>query len=398
MSGCADGKHAVPPLPPLSSRPSTVSANHRYASMLATEESSFCSEAGSAAESAAELAWDESSSLGQEAAYQAAGSSSNNSIPGRDHVEKPKKYCPSAVRKAQAAAERAQAVKQKAGFPSQQASLTPSRENTPSGQVQVQMHSQNTCHLPQQLKPGQPLVLPLSRQKELAVEEEEPWLLAPLQKMDFQHSSASNPALPQHTLHAQHAHQSSSGMVPSSAQHSRHHASTKAQQNALKATPARDRSKVPPIPSTPDGRAGPTVRAAAKVQARRAVGLARGQVSRPACLSDSTAGQGSVAGPQTSSATTSPKAKAPAQAHASRTGAEAGHRLPDVAGIEAETSNSIEQQLLQQSLAKLDARLTSLAARCAGMHCTCCCQNMLCLSGLLPGLKHSTAIAIKQVC
>lgn len=379
MSGRADGKHAVPPLSPLSSRPSSVSANHRYASTLATEESSFCSEPGSVAESAAELVWDESLGLGQEAADEAAGSSNHRGVPGRHPPAKLKKNGSSAVRRAEAAAGRAEAVKRKAGPLPPKADLAPQMGSTQRCQPRTQMHNQHLCHPltpPQQLRPGQPLVLPLNQQIPLAVEDEEAWLPSPLQKLDSQlsttqmHCSASKPALPQHAFHAQHAQQSSSGTVPSSAHHSRRHASVSTRQKSPKARPAEDSNKAPPVPSTPDGQAGPSTKAAAKGQARRAAGLARGQVDMQACLSDSTARHDSVAVTQGSSATSNSRVKAPARArNASRTGA--GHKLSQGASNEADITNSLEQQLLQQSLAKLDARLTSLAARGAGMQHTC---------------------------
>lgn len=136
------------PMSAMASRPSTVmSANYRYASMLATEASSSCSEPESAAESAAELTQPESQMSQPE---MKAASLSKQALVSKEAVR------PHASRHGPAGSDvqRAEGVSQRAGLLKRKAGCDATRGLSPCLGLQAQLREQH---------PFKPLTAPLQR-------------------------------------------------------------------------------------------------------------------------------------------------------------------------------------------------------------------------------------------
>ena len=392
-NSCSDsprGNLAFPTLSPLSSRPSTVSANHRYASTLATEASLSGSEAESTAESAAEAAagvrWDES--WGQETAACAAGdissiqgltaaqSQSGASLapchppglaagkPGRCHAQA------NAQADAQVDASRHQAEP----LYHQAESASPRVRSRCSAKLQAHTHAQHPCK-PPVTPPALRSALASPLAKKLCavshVGEEESRLLASLQRMDCKlgsnpkHGSRIGPEQPQQAQHAQ----SSSSRVPTPAQHSRLPASLR----PLLCAEEPHQAGLPPSP--PTVQAGPTAKPAGRKHSRRASGATPAQAGLQPRPSDSATVRNIVSGGDQARCMASRTAAAQLR-KGSRT--DTSIRGAYLGSTEADVSNSAEQQALRQSLAKLDARLSHLNARCTGRTLVPCTPCLCC--------------------
>ena len=391
------GNLAFPTLSPLSSRPSTVSANHRYASSLATEASLT----GSEAESAAGVRQDVS--LGQEAAACAAGNPSSRQglraaqsqagvSPAPCHppgLAAADTGCCRPQANAQAD-DQASAARKKAERPYHQLeSASPRAHSRCSAKLQAHRHAQHPCKLP-----VTPLALQSARASRLAKKlcavpplgEEESRLLASLQRLDYKlssspkHGSCFEPEQPQEAQQAQHA-ESSSSRVPRPAQHSRLPVLLK----PLLPQCGDETYQAGLPPSTPNVQAGHTAKPANKRHSRRVINATPVPASLQPRPSDSATAI--VSGGQAGRTAAAQLRKG------SRTGASIRGVDP---GTRADVSNSAEQQALQQSLAKLDARLSNLSARCTGR------EHMLLQPGCIATVEPVSCIASmhcqKQTC
>ena len=407
----AKGPLAFPTLSPLSSRPSTVSANRRYASTLATAsqsgseaesatesaaESPAESATESAAESAAAVMWEES--WGQVTPACAQNSSSRKKSKGvgaagsqagvtaaLDHPASlaagraDRRRCQAkaqadtqTVAKAVAQADaQASAARQKAEVPCWQAgSAFSGAHSRSSAKLHAHPHAQQPCKLrvtPPLLRSARASPLATKLRAVSPVEDEESRLLASLQRLDCKLSGT-----PKHGSHfepkqAQQA-ESSSSRVPSAAQHSPLPSSALSRQKPLLPQYAEEPHH-PGLPaSTPEVMAVPTVKPTGRKHSRRVSGATPVQAGTHAIPSDVATSRGTVSGGQ-------------ARGKAGRTGAvqmrkgsRTGTSMRGANGSsgQADVSNSAEQQALQQSLAKLDARLPYLTARYSG---TCSLYN-----------------------
>lgn len=136
------------PLSAMASRPSTVmSANYRYASTLATEASSSCSEP----ESAAELTQPESQMSQPE---MKAASFSRQALVGRETVRPHASRHASVGRTAGSVMQRAEGVSQRAGLLKRKAGSDAAREPSPCLGLQAQLREQH---------PFKPLTAPMQR-------------------------------------------------------------------------------------------------------------------------------------------------------------------------------------------------------------------------------------------
>ena len=340
----AEGHLAFPSLSPLSSRPSTVSANHRYAPSLATEASLSYSEP----ESAAELAWSESGD--QETVACVAGS----------------RYSRQGLRGAQSRTGLSEAPCHPSSLPAGKAGLPRPQAGVVSSRAQSR-HSAKVKPpaTPPALKSARAAALPTKQHAGSPVGEEESRLLASLQRLDCQlkttahkgGSQGSEPELPQY------AHQSNSCRVSSPAQHSRLPASLSSQQKPLQPHCAEQTNQGSQPPSTPDALAGPTASVAGKRHSRRVSGLTAVRAESQACPTNSATPRSGVRGGQ---ARHMADRRAAAKLCSGSSTGISTTRAVSVGSSKADVSNSTEQQALQQSLAKLDARLTGLTARCTG--------------------------------
>ena len=374
------GSLVFPTLSPLSSRPSTVSANHRYASPLATEASLTGSEAESAAESAAGVRWDESG--GQEGAACAAGNSSSKQglRGGQSQVGVSPAPChppgraTADTRHRRPLADVQARTRKKAERPYHQAEpASPTARSRCSAKLQAHRHAQHPCK-----PPVTPPAVTSARASRLAkklctvspVEEEESRLLASLQRLDFKlsgnprHGCRFESEQPQQAQQAQHA-QSRSSRVPSPAQHSRLPALLQCGEGTCQAG-------LPP--STPNVQAGPT----AKKYSRGGSDVNPVHAGLQPRPSGSATARSIVSDDDQARCTAGSSTAAAQLRKDSRTGDSI--RGIDPGSTKAAVSNSAEQQALQQSLAKLDARLSNLSARCTGrenmspatwLHCNC---------------------------
>lgn len=403
----AKGTLAFPTLSPLSSRPSTVSANRRYASTLATEASQSGSEAesvaGSTAESAAgsaaEVMWEES--WGQVTAPCAENSSnrrrkrlgaaqSQAGLPaaldypaslaaGRaDHrpcqAKAVAKADTQAVAKADAETDaQAYAPSEKAEVPYRlPESASSGAHSRSSAKLQAHAHAHTHAHMHAQHPCKLPVTPPLLRSARVSslatkqsavspVEDEESRLLASLQRLDCKLSGTHKHGSRFESKQAQQAEPSSS-RVPSAAQDSPLPASASSRQKPLLPQCAEDSQHPRLPPSTPEVMAVPTVKPAGKRHSRRVSGVTPVQAGTPASPSDVATARGTVNGDQTRGK--AGRAGAVQPRRNSRMGT-SRRDVNDSCG-QADVSNSAEQQALQQSLAKLDARLPYLTARCTG--------------------------------
>lgn len=352
-----------------------MSANHRYAPTLATEASLSSSEpesaaespAGSAARSAAGLAWGES---GEEKAVPCvAGSSSGTrgfgAVPG--HAEGTDATCQPKVT-ARLAAGKAHAVWKKAGLQRRQAdSASITAHDHHGAKLQRHLHAEQSSKPPSTPAAPESMHASAHPSRQHAVlplgQEEESGLLASVQRLDCQLSTAHKGS--SHGEAPQHARRSSSSRVPSPAQHSRLLPSEPFQQKPLQSQCAAHADEASPPPSTQAIPTGP----GAKVARSRLSGRAPTWSTAPADLptiplNSATAGS-TVSGGQAKRRGGRKAAAAKLQGGA-RAGAGMLSKAAAAGSSEADVTNSAEQQALQQSLAKLDARLTSLTARCAG--------------------------------
>ena len=401
----AKGTLAFPTLSPLSSRPSTVSANRRYASTLATEASQSGSEADSAGdstgdsatESAAAVMWEES--WGQVTSACAKTSSSRKikglgaarwqaGLPAAlDHpaclaAGRADRRCCRA--KAQAdthtvakadtqaivkADAQASAPQKKAEFPCRRAeSASSGAHSLSSAKLQAHTHAHTRAQQPCKL-PVTPLLLRSARASPLATkpsavspeEDEESRLLASLQRLDCKLSGTAKRGSSFKPEQAQQA-ESSSSRVPSAAQYSPLPASASSRQKPLLPLYAEDPHYPRLPPSTPEVMAVPTVKPAGKRHSRWVSGATPMPAGTHAIPSNVATARGTVSGGQARGRTG--RTGAVQMRKGSRTGT--SMRGADGSSGQADLTNSAEQQALQQSLAKLDARLPYLTARCTG--------------------------------
>lgn len=385
----AKGTLAFPTLSPLSSRPSTVSANCRYASTLATEASQSGSEAestaesaaGSTAESAAGVMWEES--WGQVAAPCAKLSSSRRrqglgaarsqaGLPAAlDHPASlaagraDRRRCQAKTQADAPADAQAGAPRKQAEVPCRQAvSASSGAHSRSSAKLPAHTHAHRPCKLP-----VTPPLLRSARVSPLAskpravshVEEEESRLLASLQRLDCKLSGTPKHGSRFEPKQAQQA-ESSSSRVPSAAQDSPLPASASSRQKPLLPQCAEEAHQARLPPSTPEVMAVPTAKPAGKRHCRRVSGVTPVQAGIHATPSDVATARGNVSGGQARGQ--AGRAGAVQALKGSRTGASV--RGADGSSGQADVSNSAEQQALQQSLAKLDARLPYLTARRTG--------------------------------
>ena len=323
--------------------------------------------------------WDES--WGQETAASASGNNSSRqglkaarsqaqlspapgNPPGLAAGEKGH-HSPQANAQANAQADvQAGAARNKARSPYHQArTASPRVRSCCSAKLQAHMHAQHPC------KPSvRPPVLksscaPRSAKKLHAVApmgEEESRLLASLQRLDCKlssnpkHSSRLEPEQPRQAQQAEHA-QSSSSRVPSPAQHSRLPALLK----PVLSQCGEERYQAGLPPSSPIVQAGPNAKPAGKKHFRKVTDVTPVQAG----LQPRPSGRSIVTGGDQARCMASRAAAAQL-----RTGSRAGASIRgvDPGGTKADITNSAEQQALQQSLAKLDARLINLSDRCTG--------------------------------
>ena len=350
-----------------------MSANHRYASTLATEASPSGSEAESAAEAAAGVRWNES--WGQETAACASGNSSSRQCLGAAQSRaglasapchppvlaagmKGRCHC---VGNAQADVQ-AGAASNKAALPYHQAEPASLRAHRRcSAKLQAHMHP---CKLPVTSPALKSAHASRPAKKLCAVSpvgEDESRLLASLQRLDCKlvsspkHGSHFEPEQPQQAKQAQHA-PYNSGRVPSPAQHSRLPA-------MLKPQCEEETHQAEPPPGTPTVQAGPNAKLASRKHFRRVTDTTPAQADLQPRFSDSAIARSVVSGGDWARHMAG-RTAATQLRKGSRTGA--AIRGADPGSIKADVSNSAEQQALEQSLAKLDARLINLSARCTG--------------------------------
>lgn len=367
----AGGPLALPTLSPLSSRPSTVSANHRYAPTLATEASTSSSEPESAAESAAGsaagLAWGESGE--ERAAACTAGSTSSTrgfgAVPA--HAEGSDATCQPKVT-VRLAAGKAHAVWKKAGLQRCQADSAFATAHAHHGaKLRTHLHAEHSFKppsTPAAAKSAHASAHPSKQHAMLPLGQEEFRLLESLQRLDCQlslaHKGSSRGEAPQH------AQRSSLSRVPSPAQHSRLLASAPSQQKPPQSQRAAHANEASPPLSTQAIPTGPGAKVASSRLPRRASRWPTAQADSPIIPPSSTTAGSTVSGGHARFRGGRRAAAAAKLQGGRRAGAGMLSKTAAVGGSEADASNSAEQQALQQSLAKLDARLTSLTARCAG--------------------------------
>ena len=352
-----------------------MSANHRYASTLATEASLSGSEAESAAEAAAGVRWNES--WGQETPACASGNSSNRQGLGAAQSRAGLASAPchppdlaageKGRRHSQANAQadvQAGAASNKAAHPYHQAkAASPRAHRRRSAKLQAHMHP---CKLP--VTPPELKSAHASRPaKKLCavspVGEDDSRLLASLQRLDCKlvsspkHSSRFEPEQPRQAKQAQHA-PYSSGRVPSPAQHSRLPAMLK----PVLPQCEEDTHQAKAPTGTPV-QADPNAKSASKKHFRRVTDTTPAQADLQPRFSDSATARSVLSGGDQAKRMAGRTAAAQLR-KGSRTGASI--RRADPGSIKADVSNSAEQQALQQSLAKLDARLINLSAGCTG--------------------------------
>ena len=400
-------KHA---LSPLSSGPSTVSENNRYASKLATEASSVSSEPEPGSDSDAEL--DDSGGSEQATADQAArdNKAGKEFMPagpetGDSH--------PAVIKKAGSAAGKAEPARLRAALPHSRAESAVSTASTCSAKLQAHLRAQHPFHpltARTAVRPAQssPQAAALQKASPVADEEEEVRLVASSQRLGIQLGSprpgsiACDSGLSQDAVQAQHAEQSGSGRGPSPARHSRRHDLLTLQQKPIRQQVTNDWNKATSSPSTPDVRPASRVKAktAGKGHGGRAARLATGQPDRQACLSDSSACHSHSCGRLHPAAGVQAGSVFGGRQAAAKTANGAGKpgKVQNMASSQAVISNSAEQQLLQQSLAKLDVRLTSLAARCAGPLCCLCCLVTACCAHIAAQVTHTTLLSHLMQC
>lgn len=383
---CATPHNAAQSLSPMQSRPSTVmSANYRYASTLATEASSTCSEPESAAESASEMTPPEvhrpkpSRDAGSGAHADATGHGRQASVRAEAKAFLGKRLV--------AVSERAGSVSRKAGLLKRKAGSEAGRAASPCTGLQAQLREQHPFKpLTAAVQPGRalhhnrPLQQRLSQapvqcqrglspsswqmQPQSFLEEEEANLLASLQRLDTQ---LGTPTEYNSTL----SHVTQSGRQSELGVEARQDHSTVDQQSASTMLPtlAKD-SRVYKMPSTVQKPVKDSTKPNAKGARTeggqtgnpRAAGADRQTcpASMPAEKGSGSAVKGRVKGRGTQQSPL-PNGKAIAG---------------DRGGLGVK--NAAEQKLLQSSLARLDTRLSSLAAKCGGKpisassshHCT----------------------------
>ena len=394
-NGAASSAHGQP-LTAMPSRPSTVmSANYRYASTLATEASSSCSEPEPSAElTQLETQMSEAESQVSQPALSATGF--NLQVPIHAEAGQSLSRRHGSVPKGPGSdAGRAESVSQQAGRLKRKAGCDAGRELSPGSGLQAQLREQHpfvpltaavqqrhgTFHLHQarasqksaavQHEPGSGVSA--QQQPDLLLEQELRRQQS-LQRLDSQRGRGTQgdrgvtrpimqtPCLSELESEAAELNsarqQSAAGTLPSPAQQSRLHVRPGNRQKPVK--PVVDSSqqvrpfgraftpRLKPVakePATADRAAGRTGAAAANGEACPTV--------RPVQSS-----QGTDAGGRTR--TKGKGSKQPLAADGKAVAPTA------VIGDEGDMSNSAEQQLLQSSLARLDARLFNLAARCGG--------------------------------
>ena len=390
------------PLSAMASRPSTVmSANYRYASTLATEASSSCSEPESAAESAAELIQLESQMSQPETK---AASFSRQALLGKETVRPHANRHGSVGRTAGSGMQRADCVSQRAGLLKRKAGSDAARGPSPCLGLQAQLREQH---------PFKPLTAPLqrhgtghkgqlqSRRSTAALQRqdgslvqaaqqqtkfdlaEESQLLASLRRLDHQLGSAQQrnnnvsgdvmqPGCPSElqweaTNTTTAPVQATSDRLLSPARHSRLHAPHDAMTGPAK--PGMTNSNQSQL-LRPFGRAfAPRLGAGAKGPETADSPLRR------TCTAAATGGPPCPLArpvPKGSNMRTKGRTRAKGQG---RNQSPAGKHAAAVAvGRDSgDMSNSAEQRLLQSSLARLDARMSSLTAKSGGKS-----RNRLC--------------------
>lgn len=400
------------PLKAMPSRPSMVmSANYRYASTLATEASSSCSEPETSAElTQLETQMSEAESQVSQPALSATGF--NRQVPiyaeagqslSRRHGSVPKGPGSDAGR--------AESVSPQAGRLKRKAGCDPGRGLSPCSGLQAQLREQHpfkplTAAVQQrhgivrasqksaavQHEPGSGVIA--QQQPELLLEQEFQRQQS-LQRLDSQlgrsqgDRGATRPTtqtaylseLESEAAELNRAEQqSAASRLPSPAQQSRLHVRPSNRQKPVK--PAADSSQQ----VRPFGRAfTPRLKPVAKEPeiADRAVGRTGAAAANgEACPTDRPAqnSQGKDAGGRRRA-----KGKGSKQSLA----ADCKPVAPTaVTREDGDMSNSAEQQLLESSLARLDARLSNLAARCGGK---------LTLTSAWP-LGYAEAVGIGQIC
>ena len=392
------------PLSAMASRPSTVmSANHRYASTLATEASSSCSEPESAAESAAELIQPEPQMSQPETK---AASLSRQTLVHKETVRPRASRHGSVGRTAGSDVQRADCVSQRAGLPKRKAGSNAAREPSPCLGLQAQLREQH---------PFKPLTAPLQRhstghkgqlqnrcstaalqrqdgpslqtaqQQTKSVLDEESQLVGSLKRLDHQlgfpqqhNNSVSGdvmqPRCPpelqwEATNNTTAPVQATSDKLLSPARHSRLHAPHDAKPGPAKPgmTNSSQSQQLRPFgrafaPRLGAGAKGPET-ADSPLRQTCAAAAADGPpcpLARPV--------------PNGSNMRTKGRTRAKGKGKNQLPGSDGKHAAAVAVGRDSgDMSNSAEQRLLQSSLARLDARLSSLTAKSGGKS-----RNRLC--------------------
>ncbi len=388
------------PLSAMPSRPSTLmSANYRYASTLATEASSSCSEPESAAESAAELTQPES----QTSQPETAASLSKQALVGKETLRPHASRHGSVGRTAGSDVQRAEGVSQRAGLLKRKAGSDAARGPSPCLGLQAQLREQH---------PFKPLTAPLQRhatghkgqlqsrrstaalqrqdgsltqaaqQQTKSVLDEESQLLASLKRLDHQLGSplqhndcvSGDMVQPRCTSELQWEAtntttapvQATSDRLLSPARHSRLHA-------------LHDAMPGPAKPGMTSSNQSQLLKPFGRAFAPRLGAGAKGPETANSPLRQTGAATAADGAP---CPLARPVAKGRDMRTKGKTRAKGNNQSPDgkhaaaVAGgrDSGDMTNSAEQQLLQSSLARLDARLSSLTDKSGGKsrNCLCC--------------------------
>ena len=392
------------PLSAMASRPSTVmSANYRYASTLATEASSSCSEPESAAESAAELNQPESQMSQPETK---AACLSRQTLVGKETARHHANRHGSVGRTAGSDVQRAESVSQRAGLLKRKAGSDAAKGPSPCLGLQAQLREQHpfklltaplqshtTSHKGQlqsrrstaALQRQDGSSVQAAQQQTKSILEEESQLVASLRRLDHELGCANmqlhnksvsagvmQPTCPSElqweaTNNTTAPMQAISDRLLNSAPHSRLHALHDAKPAPAKPgmTNNHQRQQLRPF-----GRAFAPGLGANAMGPETAISPLR----RTCAAAAADGAPCPLARPVPKGSNMRAKGRTKAKGKGQNQSPDGKHAAAVAVGRDSgDMSNSAEQQLLQSSLARLDARLSSLTAKPGGKS-----KNRLC--------------------